>query len=174
MHLDTLTDYDKNRINSWLQEAKNISKRDYFKKMIFYWISFNCFYGAKNIKPKGRKFQYEKTKIKNVLSHLPLIGENWSKKFLRENNDIIEEMKDFMKHEYYKNQFSKYKKELAKENFRNAFIELILSINLVRNRLFHGGKSYDKPEYGNKEVLTTCSKILDRVMTELKENEWGH
>ena len=67
----------------------------------------------------------------------------------------------------YREQISIFYDEYNNETYREAFRELLLLVNLVRNRLFHGGKTYEKPEYGNKEVLISCCNILEDLMSEL-------
>jgi hypothetical protein len=67
--LDDLTGGDIERIKSWLNEAYNMTDNDFFKKMIFCWIAFNVYYGARYLSNNGKKQnQYETAKIRQVLS----------------------------------------------------------------------------------------------------------
>jgi hypothetical protein len=67
--LDELTDSDIKRIQSWLNEACNMTDNDFFKKMIFCWIAFNVYYGARYLSNNGKKQnQDEPAKIRHVLS----------------------------------------------------------------------------------------------------------
>lgn len=164
---------DKHRIESWLKEARSLSKDDYFKKMIFYWISFNCYYGKRYRNPwtdaKDSKTGGEPGKIRTVLNHIRReeLGERESERFLNENHIDIEIMINHMSPEYYCEQVSKFQNHLKNKHYRTACVELIILIEKVRNRLFHGAKTYDLPHYGNKEVLPSCCNILNNLMTKL-------
>ena len=166
MTLVDLSSEDINRINSWLEEARIIlNDGDFFKKMIFYWISFNCYYGARYEFKERRSTEI--TKIRHVFSQISDFNNTWSKLFIENNLEHIDRMDKNMTRNVYREQIELYKEELKNNNFRNAFRELLTLINIVRNRLFHGGKTYNNPEYGNKEVLLSCCKILDNLMTKL-------
>lgn len=165
MPLDDLTDDDIRRIRSWLQEARRLSDDDFFKKMIFYWISFNCYYGAK-YEFKDRPSS-EKEKIKNVFTQLSLIRDDWCQSFIERNIDNIIALDDHMNRDQYRAQFGEFYNQFFNDSFRDAFVELLFLLNLVRNRLFHGGKNYNNPDYGNREVLLNCCNILEQLMLEL-------
>lgn len=173
MMIENLDRGDRNRIESWLNAARSSPKNKYFKKMIFYWIAFNCYYGKRYRNPwtntKDSKTGGEPGKIRTVLSHLrrDKLGEREAERFLNDNQRTIEEMIDHMSPKYYGLQINKFQTQLNNRHNRTACIELIILIEKVRNRLFHGAKTYDLPHYGNKEVLPSCCRILDNLMTKL-------
>lgn len=170
MPLDNLLNEDKNRVNSWLKAARDEKK--YFNKMIFYWIAFNVYYGKRYINPKTGKKDVnagEPAKVKSVLSHLKReeFGEKKAELFLKNNKKQIDKIINNMSLEYYGNKIKRYQKYIREEKYKSAFIELILLIEKVRNRLFHGSKTYMMENSGNKEVLVNCCFILDKTMVVL-------
>ena len=162
--LDRITDYEKKRIKSWLKKArsKNIN---FFDKMIFFWISFNSYY-SKRMNCKNEYF--ESRKIRNVFSQLRGFGENDAQRFIVDNNQFINNMIKSMTKRRYIDQIRIFRRYSNSSNYKSAFIELLILISKVRNRLFHGGKTYENPDYGNRQVLTNCNIILDNVMKELE------
>lgn len=165
MPLDDLTEDDERRINSWLEEARRMSDDEFFKKMIFYWISFNCYYAARY--ENKNEWTSEIEKIRHVFSQIIRFDNEWCKSFIESNLDIVISMDEKMTRDEYRDTINTFYYEYSNENYRNAFRELLSLMNRVRNRLFHGGKTYQKPEYGNKEILISCCNILENLMIEL-------
>lgn len=157
--LDDLTDSDIKRIESWLDEACNLADNDFFKKMIFCWIAFNVYYGARYLSNNGKKQnQYETPKIKHVLSQT--LTESDARGLLNEYSSDIDVLLEKTTNAYYRPYKDKYRKVHQENKCRDAWIELIILVEKIRNRVFHGGKAYNNPEYGNREVLLSCSTII--------------
>ena len=167
MPLDELSRKDIDRINSWLTTGRNTpSDKKFFEKMIFYWISFNCYYGSRYPNKEDNRIS-EKDKIIHVFSQTPGQDNEWCKSFIEKNMDHVLLIDKSITRDVYREQISIFYDEYSNETYREAFRELLLLVNLVRNRLFHGGKTYRQPEYGNKQVLISCCNILEDLMSEV-------
>lgn len=167
--LDDLTDGDIERIKSWLNEACNITDNDFFKKMIFCWIAFNVYYGARYLSNNRKKQnQYETVKIRHVLSHT--LTESKARGLLNECSSNIDVILEKITNADYKRYKEKYRKAHQEGRFRDAWIEQIILVEKIRNRVFHGGKTYGNPEYGNREVLLSCSTIILSTLKAIERN----
>ena len=169
MGLDSLENDVIKRIKSWLKEACNTTDNDFFKKMIFCWIAFNVYYGARYLSDNGKKHnQYETVKIKHVLSQT--LTESNARRLLNECSSNINVILEKTTNAYYKPYKEKYLKAHQKGRCRDAWIELIILVEKIRNRVFHGGKTYENPEYRNKEVLLACSTIILSTLKSLESD----
>ena len=167
--LDDLTKYDIARIKSWLKESCNTSDKNFFKRMIFCWIAFNIYYGARYKSDKGKKHnQSETVKIKHVLSQT--LTESNARRLLNECSSDINVIHEKTTKAYYKPYKEKYRKAHQEGRYRDAWIDLIILVEKIRNRVFHGGKTYDNPEYKNREVLLSCSTIILSTLKALESN----
>lgn len=168
--LDTLSGDDIKRLKSWLKEACNTTDTDFFKKMIFCWIAFNIYYGAKYKSNTGTKHnQHESPKIRHVLSQT--LTESKARRLLNECSSNINLILDNTTNAYYMLYKKKYRNAHQEGRCRDAWIELIILVEKIRNRVFHGGKSYDNPEYGNRDALLSCSTIILSTLKALEEVE---
>jgi len=166
--LDELTGSDIKRIKSWLNEACNMTNNDFFKKMIFCWIAFNVYYGARYLSNNGEKQNYEPAKIRHVLSQT--LTESNARGLLNECSSNIDVLLEKTTNAYYKQYKDKYRKVHQEDKCRDAWIELIILVEKIRNRVFHGGKTYNNPEYGNREVLLSCSTIIISTLKAIKRD----
>ena len=71
-------------------------------------------------------------------------------------------MDNNMTRKVYRDRIDCFYYELEDMNFRDALRELLGLLNDVRNRLFHGGKTYKNPEKGNELILLGSFYILEK------------
>ena len=173
MGLDSLENDVIKRIKSWVKEACNTTDNDFFKKMIFCWIAFNVYYGARYLSDNEKKGnQHETVKIKHVLSQT--LTESNARRLLNECSSDIDVILKKTTNAYYKKYKKKHLKAHQEGRCRDAWIELIILVEKIRNRVFHGGKTYNNPEYGNREVLLSCSTIILSTLKALESNLFGN
>lgn len=170
MVLDRLTKNDRKRIKSWQKEATKQKPEKYEKRFIFYWIAFNSYYSAKYINKSGKKTGgKEITKINDVLH--TMLTEKEAKILLPKMNRNISTILNNTTRGYYTKYKNDYRKEINNRRNKDGYKKLIILIERIRNRLFHGGKTYDHPESGNKHVINASSNIIKTTLKFLMDKE---